>query len=217
MFAGLHWKPLSRWQRFRLRLIVALVLFLAFLIPAGMFFRTLAGRMALSDAKDAVTLAVNETVQKMMEDGNFDYEYFVTLSRDNSGNISAITTNVGRINTLSTSLLGNVVNASNSGGLDLQIPLGNLLGSNLLLGRGPSVPVKIILLTSSYADFKNELVSAGINQTRHQILLETVVDIDVLLPWQVMSTQVKLEVLVAETIIVGKVPETYLNLDGQGG
>ncbi len=202
LFPGPRWRPLSRWQRFRLRLIAALVLSLGFLIPAGLFFRTLAGRAALSDAKDAVTLAVSESVREMMEDGQYGYEYFVTLSRDNSGNISAITTNVGRINTLSASLLGKVVNASDTGELDLKIPLGNLLGSNILLGRGPMIPVKIILLTSSYADFRNELVSAGINQTRHQILLDTVVNIDVLLPWQVLSP---------------KVPETYLNLDRQEG
>lgn len=212
---GPRWRPTGRWRWFRLRLTVSLILFLAFFIPACLFLRTVAGRAALSDAKDAVTLAVTETVRAAMENGDYGYEYFVTLSRDNGGNITAITTNVGRVNTLSATLLGEIVNASNSGGLDLQIPLGNLLGSNLLLGRGPVIPVKIVMLTSSYADFKNELASAGINQTRHQILLEAVVDIDVLLPWQVLSTRVTTEVMVAETIIVGRVPETYLNLDGK--
>ena len=69
------------------------------------------------------------------------------------------------------------------------------------------------MLTSSYTDYKNELISAGINQTRHQIKLEVVVDIDILVPWDTMSTQVVSEALIAETIIVGKVPETYVDTE----
>ena len=67
------------------------------------------------------------------------------------------------------------------------------------------------MLTSSRADFRNDICSAGINQTRHQIILEVRVDIDVLVPWDTLSTQVVSEVLVAETVIVGSVPKLYLN------
>ena len=73
--------------------------------------------------------------------------------------------------------------------------------------------VKIIMLTSSYADFRNEIESAGINQVKHQIILEVRVQIDVMLPWEVKSTEVVSEVLIAETVLVGKVPDTYLNLN----
>ena len=106
-----------------------------------------------------------------------------------------------------------VIAATNNGLEDINIPIGNLLGSNLLLGRGPKVPVKIIMLTSSYSDFRNELEAVGINQVKHQIILEVRVQIDVLLPWEVQSTEVVSEVLIAETVLVGKVPDTYLNLN----
>ena len=90
--------------------------------------------------------------------------------------------------------------------------MGNLLGSTLLLGRGPLVPVEITMLTSSRVDLKNELISAGINQTKHQIKLDVVIDIDVILPWSTVSTRVDSEILVAETVVVGRVPETYFNV-----
>ena len=120
---------------------------------------------------------------------------------------------MARINTLSSEILQEVIAATNNGLEDINIPIGNLLGSNLLLGRGPKGPVKIIMLTSSYSDFRNELEAVGINQVKHQIILEVRVQIDVLLPWEVQSTEVVSEVLIAETVLVGKVPDTYLNLN----
>ena len=68
------------------------------------------------------------------------------------------------------------------------------------------------MLTSSRVDLKNELISAGINQTKHQIKLDVVIDIDVILPWSTVSTRVDSEILVAETVVVGRVPETYFNV-----
>ena len=81
------------------------------------------------------------------------------------------------------------------------------------MGKGPDIPVDITLLTSSRVDFKNELSAAGINQTKHEMKLDVVVDIDVVLPWRTVSTQVVTEILIAETVIVGEVPQTYLDLE----
>ena len=80
------------------------------------------------------------------------------------------------------------------------------------MGRGPGIPVRIIALTSSRVEFQNSIVTAGINQTKHQINLEVIVDIDILIPWSSESAQVVTEVLIADTVIVGQVPESYVNL-----
>ena len=71
--------------------------------------------------------------------------------------------------------------------------------------------VKIVPLTSSHVEIRNELTAAGINQTRHQILMEVDVDVTVLLPWSTADTRVSCPVLIAETVIVGSVPQTYLH------
>lgn len=183
------------------------------IILAGNFLKKISGEMALSDASDKITATINDKINEKMSEGQYTYDYFVNLQKDNEGNITAVSANMARINTLSSEILQEVITATNSGMLDLNIPLGNLLGSNLLLGRGPNIPIKIIMLTSSYADFKNELSSAGINQIKHQIILEVKVQIDVLMPWEVKSTEVVSEVLIAETVIVGKVPNAYLNFN----
>ena len=115
--------------------------------------------------------------------------------------------------TCSWELLSDIVKAADGGELSLAIPIGNLLGSSLLLGRGFDIPVDITMLSSSRVDFKNDLISAGINQTKHQMKLDVVIDIDVIMPWRTVSTQVVSEILIAETVIVGKVPQTYLDME----
>ncbi len=191
-----------------------LILLLAMLIyPSTRFLKTVSGEIALSDATDIITSIVNNKINEKMIEGLYDYDYFVTLEKGEDGSITAISANMPRINILSSEILQEVIKATNNGQLSVSIPLGNLVGSNILLGRGPDVPMKIIMLTSSYADFRNDIVASGINQIKHQIILEIRVEIDVLLPWEVQSTEVLSEVLIAETIIVGKVPDTYLNFD----
>ncbi len=181
--------------------------------PASLYLRHLAGQMALSDATDMIILAVNNTIQDTMSQGEYDYDYFITLEKDEQGAITAISTNMAHINALAAQLLQDVVEITDSGVLDIAIPVGNLTGSNLLQGRGPEIPVQIVMLTSSRADFRNVLTEAGINQTKHEIILELTIDVDVLVPWEIMSTQVVTEVLVAESGIVGSVPDTYFNME----
>ena len=193
-------------------LLIVVAAFLIAAIPVSKFLKNIAGQMALSDATDKITATINDKINEKMSQGQYDYDYFVSLQKDAQGNITAISANMTRINTLSSEMLQQVIAATNNGEMDLSIPVGNLLGSNLLLGRGPHIPVNVIMLTSSFADFRNELSSAGINQIKHQIILEVRVQIDVLMPWEVQSTEVLSEVLIAETIIVGKVPNTYLTL-----
>ena len=183
------------------------------LILSGNFLKNISGEMAISDATDMITAIINDKINEKMSEGQYTYDYFVSMQTDAQGNITAISANMARINTLSSEILQEVIASTNNGMLDINIPLGNLLGSNLLLGRGPDIPVKVVMLTSSYADFRNELVSAGINQIKHQIILEVKVQIDVLMPWEVKSTEVVSEVLIAETVIVGKVPDAYLNVN----
>lgn len=182
---------------------------IAFLIPAVRYFRTLTGAMAVSNASDLITQTVSNIVENEMRLLGPDGGKFVSFEKDGDGQISAIVTDTARVNILSAELLNAIVEASDRGDLDLSIPFGNLLSVSFFLGRGPTVPVKITMLTSSRVDFRNVLTDAGINQTKHQLLLEVCVDADVLLPWEIRSTQIVTEVLVAETIIVGRVPQTY--------
>ena len=185
---------------------------LAFLCAAALFLKDLSSQIAVSDACDIVTVQINKTISQLMAERDYENTYFVELEKNDRGEVTAISSNMARINALSAEILDRVVGATDNRTLKVEIPLGNLTGISLLMGRGPGVPVRIITMTSSRVEFKNSIVTAGINQTKHQISLQVVVDIDILIPWATESAQVRTEVLIADTIIVGQVPETYFSL-----
>ena len=213
VYLDLHLPPMRRATRWALIALCLLLFFGWVAVRSVMYLRELSCDMVLSDAVDLMTLCVNDTINRTLSGRDYGYDYFVTIDRDESGAVTAIKANMARINALSSELLSDIVEAADKGELSLSIPLGNILGSSLLLGKGPDIPVDITLLTSSRVDFKNELSAAGINQTKHEMKLDVVVDIDVVLPWRTVSTQVVTEILIAETVIVGEVPQTYLNIE----
>ena len=200
-------------ERHSVRYLSALILLLLLaLLAISLYLRSLSSSMAISDARDAVTLAINGCVNRIMQENRYGPDYFVKLEKDAEGNITAITTDTVHINELASQLLSEIVKAADSETLNIRIPLGSLFGSNLLMGRGPEIPVEILMLTSSFVRFENELIPAGINQSRHVVTLKADVDVDILIPWGTISTTVESDVLIAETVIVGRVPETYVSL-----
>ena len=192
-------------------LALSLLLAAAAVLAGCLAFRSLVTELAVSSAQDAVILSVNSIVKDIMTGGDFDPGELVSLEKDVGGNVTAVTTNVAAVNTLAARVLERAVFQTAEKHITVGIPLGNLLGSTLLAGKGPSIPVELIMLSSSAAGFRSELTTAGINQTRHQILLDLKVGVSLLMPWRTVGTEVDTEILVSETVIVGAVPESYMN------
>ena len=192
-------------------LTVALALLLVTAMTrVSVLLRDLSGEMALSDAKDAAMDTVNEAVLLMMSRGTYDYDYFVDIGVGEGGEVTSLNANMSRINAFSAALL-DYIGQLDRKNIRVSIPLGNLTGSSLLLGRGPEITVQMIMLTSPHIKFRSELDAAGINQTEHRLLLDVVVDIHVLVPWGSVGTQATTEVLIAQTVIVGRVPNLFVN------
>ena len=208
--SGFPPKPVRRKGIAALFVLVALLLFMA---SATLYLKDISSEIAVSDASDAVTVSINNAIADIMRDGDYSADYFVTFEKSETGGVTAISSNMARINALSAKILDRIVGATDTHMLTVNIPVGNLTGVSVLMGRGPKVPVKIITMTSSRVEFNNNIVTAGINQTKHQINLEVIVDIDILVPWGSETTQVVTEVLIADTVIVGQVPGTYVSMD----
>lgn len=195
------------------RTIILLIVLLvaAVSITVLFIFRGLVTELAVSDAQDAVVITVNGIVKEIMQGEEFASGQLISLEKDSDGSITAVTTNVSAINILEAEILAAVVKQTSETIIEVLVPVGNLTGSALLLNRGPKVPVEVILLSSSMGGFRSELTDAGINQTRHQILLDLEVQLSLLMPWRTIDTSVVTEILVSETVIVGEVPDSYLN------
>lgn len=180
------------------------------LVRMVVYVRDLSSAMAMSDAEDIVVDTINQAVIDTLGDGDYGYDYFVTLDKDGEGDIVSLDTNMSRVNAFSSQLLYEVAKLDREA-IPIHIPLGNLAGSSLLLSRGPDLEIEMIMLTSAHVEFQSQMRAAGINQNEHRLVLRVVVDIDVLVPWGRASSQVVREVIIAETVIVGNVPNMYVN------
>lgn len=169
--------------------------------------------LALATATDDITIAVNETVAKIMGRENVTYSSLVTLEKDSAGNITALVSNVANINMLQAEITNAVVERFEDTDITrVSIPLGNLLGGALFSGRGPRINLHILSITNVSTSFRNEFTSAGINQTRHQIIMDVEVTLEILLGGKAGSDSVLTEINVAETVIVGSVPDAYASM-----
>ena len=202
-------------RRRRLRRIFLLVLLGLLLLAAVLHVRVTPLVQELAQAKitDAASGVINRAVNQQIQQGDIQYENLVTLQRDNEGNITALTTNMREMNRLKTELLTLLDDEIYSIEDDaISIPVGNLTGVQLLGGRGPEIPVKIVAVSSSDADFQGEFLDAGINQTIHRIMMDVSLELIILLPSGTITDRVTTEVCVAETVLLGPVPNSYAYL-----
>ena len=153
-----------------------------------------------------VVAAINDAV----DSGRIDYGRLVSFDKDANGHVTALKSNMAEFNRLQASISDDILQRmADVSTTDLSIPIGTLTGSPLLAGRGPCLHVRMQSVGTATARFDNQFSSAGINQTRHRILLDVDVHVSILLPGLTTYTKVSNEISVAETVIVGGVPDTY--------
>ena len=166
--------------------------------------------LATTRVSNMVNRIVSEAVDEAIDSGNITYSDLITFEKDNEGRITAIYSNMAAFNRLQSNILDIILaRIDQVSTRELSIPVGTLTGSTLLAGRGPRISVRMESVGSSSARFANRFESAGINQTKHQIVLQVDVSAAILLPGFSAATEVSNSITVAETIIVGAVPDTY--------
>ena len=166
--------------------------------------------MATARVSNTVNRIVMEAAEEAIRDGYVTYSNLVELEKDHQGQVVALKSDMAECNRLQALIAEDILQRlSEVSTSTLSIPIGTLTGISLLAGRGPSIRVKMQMVGSATASFRNSFSSAGINQTRHQILLQMDVSVSILLPGFRTSTKVSNELTVAESVIVGTVPQTY--------
>ena len=206
-------------RRVLIVLLIAVIVFLWGFYAFEANIRPLVAQMATSRAQNIASSVINNAVMEVMIREDIQYDNLVRLEKDQNGQITALKTNTALSNQLKSQITENILTRISD--LDMStisIPLGNIVNGELFSGRGPEIEVKIVPLGNVKADFKNEFTSSGINQTYHKIILETTVTIAILLPGKNASGQISTEVTIAETVIVGNVPDyfTYIAGDESG-
>lgn len=197
-------------------------LLLAILVAVCLGFLMLRSRyrdvirdLAETQVKNTTSDLTNDAIAKQIAEGIIQYDRIVYFEKDLDGRITALKTNMSEVNRLKTDIL-NLINdeilALDTS--DIGIPLGSLFLPELFSGKGPAIPVRILSIRNSDATFASKFSQAGINQTLHQLTMVVSVDVAVLVLGQTSSFTVNSEVVVAETVIVGEVPSTFLQTGG---
>lgn len=165
---------------------------------------------------DAYALAVdvlNEAVAKVMRTG-VTYDELITLQKDGSGRVTLLQANTMRMNELATSIaLSAQDQLAQVDNQVVNVPLGAAFGIPLLAGTGPKLGVRIVPVGAVSTQFITEFESAGINQTRHKIYLLLRAKVALVIPSGASRIEVGTQVSIAESIIVGEVPESFVDVN----
>jgi len=204
-----------RLRRFLRRLILCVFLLLALLAFLRFKYNSAITGLAETQVRNATSDLINDAIDKQIEEEDIHYDRIVYFEKDLNGKITALKTNMSEVNRLKTSIL-NLINDEilQMDTSDIGIPIGSLFLPELLSGRGPAFPVSILSIRNSDASFSSDFVEAGINQTLHQLNMQISVDVAVLVLGQTNYFTISSQVVVAETIIVGQVPDTFFQTGG---
>lgn len=169
-------------------------------------------RICINEVQNRVTRITNNEAQNIMQD--YKYDDLVNIITDDNKNILMIQVNSNAINQIASKISINIVDKlkenSNS---NIRIYIGTLTGITLLSGSGPSIVSRISSTGNVNTNLKSEFTASGINQTLHKIYLEINMRVSILTPYHSVISNTQNQILLAESIIVGNVPESYYYLN----
>lgn len=200
-------------KTYRMWLLLGLIPVILVLFCFYHTVRPMVRELARSVVANQASCIIHEAVDEQLQTGDIDYNSMVLLEKDTHGDVTALKTNFSEINRLKAQILSVVDKRL----LDLDVneiglPLGSIILPEFFSGTGVKLPVRVLSVSSSDAKFHNAFYEAGINQTSHQIIMDVSMTVTVLTPVGTEPVEVSSQVLVAETVIVGRVPSSYVDL-----
>lgn len=168
--------------------------------------------IATIKAREIATRSINESVSQKITD-DVRYEDLIFIRTDLEGNITLMQANTVMMNQLASevaiAIQDNIKKIQTS---SVEVPLGTVFESQLLAKYGPKITIQVTPIGMSSVTFKTEFEESGINQTRHKIYLVVSTQVRIIVPFSSEAANVVSEIPVAETVIVGKVPQNYIRV-----
>lgn len=189
----------------------------AFLYIFSVALRPALIRVSQAYTKNVVSQVIDDEVKKVMLEEFFSYDKIVVISRDKDGNVTSVSANSTLINRFTNDLgisIGDELDKISR--VKRKIPLSSVFGLNLFSGLGPCITVRFVPISVTNADISHTFEESGINQTIHTVNLTVTVDMEVLIPMASSTLHIDSGMPIAQTLIVGSVPGTYLTrVDGK--
>ncbi len=171
-------------------------------------------QLSQSKAESVTLKIIHSTVNQFLQTHELSYDELIGIGYDETGAISYISSDMVKLNRFKSQIAADIQTGFDTYDFGtIGIPLGTVLGGNLLVGRGPSFRFRVDMSCTVECTFQNVFDDAGINQTRHQILLEVKANTFAIARFCKTASEVTTNFMIAETVIVGKVPEYYTNVE----
>lgn len=193
--------------------VLAIVIVTAFELQA----RPIITEVAASQAENMVNTAVENAIVKVVEENDITYSSLVDVEKDNSGRITAVKADTVQMNVLKSKISAEVSEKIlELDSREIQIPIGTIVGVSFLSGKGPKIKTRVTLSSNLNLKINNNFSSAGINQTLHEIIIDIRASVFVIMPRSKTTAEVNTNFCIAQTVIIGTVPETFADLNKIG-
>ena len=197
----------------------AVLFTIALIICAAVFLINKAEKSMLPALAAAAAASVENAAQNAVDSAvieaskTLEYDKIINIVTAEDGSLSAIRTDVSAMNAIKSSLalkiLQNILQIDSD---EISIPIGTVINSPFTYGEGPKIPIKIIPVGSVRTDIQSTFTAAGINQTVHRIIMTVGLNLNVVLPGDTISREFTTTVTLAETVLIGAVPDYYMTL-----
>ncbi len=201
----------------RAALAILLLLLAVCLVLLTLRFHRIFMEYAINVCEDSAIKEINTLMEDEVFSHPDEFADLVVLERDSDNHITALRTDIIAVGKVKARIVNGLFDR-----LDYleetqtEIPLGTVFAPNFFTGMGPKVKVGLAGLTQMEAQFVSAFTSAGINQTRHQILIEVHAGFRILTPFGGEDREIVSTYPVTDTVIVGTVPERYAYIGDSG-
>lgn len=193
--------------------LIVFIFFIVFLVAVYYFkvilpiIKVYSSAETESVTEKAVNLAVSNVINRTI-----NYNSLIDINYDNSGNIVSFSANQYEINTITREIIKETQQQLNTLGSDgVNLNIGTFSGIPFLIGKGPLVSLKLVPIGAVNGVFDSEFDSVGINITKHSLFLYVNIHVNIVMPIKNLEVYSTTQVLLAESVIIGKVPDVYLN------
>ncbi len=194
-------------------LLVALLTSIYLVLCADARMRIIINNYAQSRAKIIANSTINASVSRYLEQQKISYKDLILINCSENGSVNSVefdTVTITKIKAEMISLIQKQIAQQEN--VKITVPAGTLTGNQFLNNRGPNISISFKMSSAVYSKISSTFISAGINQTLHKITLDISADIYFVMPWYRTSGSYDTEFVLAETIIVGDVPDAYTNV-----
>lgn len=205
----------------RKKFLITIFLFLLILLVGFVFFEIRAKpviiEIAVAQSENIASDIIEDAIVSILYENDITYSSLVEVEKDENGRVATVKADAVKMNMLK-SKIGSEISSKilETDSREISIPLGTIIGISYLSGKGPKIKTTVTLASNVTSTINNTFSSAGINQTLHEIYVNVNAKIYVVMPKNTAMAEVNSNYCIAQTVIIGAVPETFADFQNKG-